>query len=161
MKLIIVSVIMLSASLLFGAAAQESIVNCAVYSKLNDQDPRPVSIELRSYTINSNYEVGIIGDETCAIAGKFRVVLDPTNHGIRIVIADVSNSAGLVNKAACQDQNNPPMNMGIPYYTPIVATLYQRLPKDVSARAISTHGFTGLQYVYGRDGKGELQIYCN
>lgn len=161
MKLIIISAIMLSANLLFGATSPESIVNCAVYAKLNDQDPRPVSIKLRSYTINSNYEVGIIGDETCAIAGKFRVVLDPTNHGIRIVIADVSNSAGLVNGAACRAQNNPPMNMGLPPYTPIVATLFQRLPKDVGARAISTHGFTGLQYVYGRDGKSELQIYCN
>lgn len=158
MKLIIVSVIMLSASFLFGAAAPESIVNCAFYSKLNDQD---LSIELRSYAINSNYEVAIFGDETCAIIGKFRVVLDPTNHGISINIADVSNSAGLVNKAACQYQDNPPMGMGFPYYTPIVATLYQRLPKDVSARAISTHGFTGLQYVSGRDGKGGLQFHCD
>jgi hypothetical protein len=162
MKLIIVSTILLSANLLFAAAAApESNVNCSVYAKLNDQDPRPASIKLRSYTINSDNEVGIIGDETCAIVGKFRVVLDPTNHGIRIVIADVSNSAGYINRAACRPQHNPPMSMGIPPYTPIVASLYQRLPKDVKARAISTHGFTGLQYVYGRDGKSELQIYCN
>jgi hypothetical protein len=162
MKLIIVSAIVLSANLLFGAATPpESIVNCSAYAKLNDQDPRPVSMKLRSYTINSDYELGIIGDETCAIVGKFRVVLYPSNHGIRIVVADVSNSAGQINSAACQAQNNPPMSMGLPPYTPIVASLYQRLPKNVKARAISTHGFTGLQYIYGRDGKSQLQIYCN
>jgi hypothetical protein len=138
MKLIVVSTILLSANFLFAAAATpESYVNCSVYAKLNDQDPKPVSIKLRSYTINSDNEVGIIGDETCAIVGKFRVVLDPTNHGIRIVIADVSNSAGHINQAACRPQHNPPMSMGIPPYTPIVASLYQRLLKDVKARAIS------------------------
>lgn len=162
MKLFIVSAIILSSNFLFGAAAvPESIVNCSVYAKLNDQDPKPVSVKLRSYTINSDNEVGIIGDETCAIVGQFRVVLDPSNHGIRIVVADISSSAGRVNGAACRAQNNPPMSIGLPSYKPIVASLYQRLPRDVKARAISTHGFTGLQYVSGRDGVSQLQFYCN
>lgn len=162
MKSIIVSAILLSTNLLFAAGVvPESIVYCSVYAKLNAQDPRPVSVKLRSYTINSDYEVGIYGDETCAIVGKFRVVLDPSNHGIRILVADISTLTGQINRDACRHQNNPPMSIGLPSYTPIIASVYQRLPKDVKARSISTHGFTGLQYVNARDGKGELQFYCN
>ncbi|MCM2282066.1 MAG: hypothetical protein NDI61_09490 [Bdellovibrionaceae bacterium] len=162
MKLFIVSAIVLSGSLSFGAAAApESIVNCSVYAKLNGQDHRPVSVKLRSYTINSDEEVSILGDETCAIVGKFRVVLDPSNRGISIAIADVSNARGQVDGTACRAQNNPPINIGLPPYTPIATSLYQRLPKDVRSRAISTHGFTGLQYVTGHDGQSQLQFYCN
>lgn len=161
MKFIIVSAIILSTNILLAAVvAPESIVSCYAYAKLNDQDLRPVSVKLRSYTINSDYEASIIGDETCAIVGKFRVVMDPSNHGIRITIADISNIHGQVNMRACQAQNNPPINFGLPTYTPIVALLYQGLQKNVKARAISTHGFTGLQYITGRDGKSQLQIYC-
>ncbi|MCK6596210.1 MAG: hypothetical protein L6Q33_13500 [Bacteriovoracaceae bacterium] len=160
MKLIIV--IMLSANILLAAVvAPESIVSCYAYAKLNDQDLRPISIKLRSYTINSDYGASIIGDETCAIVGKFRVIMDPSYHGISITIADVSTINGQANRLACRAQNNPPISIGLPSYTPIVSLLYQRLQKDVKARAISTHGFTGLQYITGRDGKSQLQIYCN
>lgn len=44
------------------AGKKESVVECFVFAKLNDQDPNCFAI---------------IGDETCAIAGKFRVLLDP------------------------------------------------------------------------------------
>ncbi|MBL7557966.1 MAG: hypothetical protein JNM24_19210 [Bdellovibrionaceae bacterium] len=162
MKSKVFTVVLLSVNLIFaGPGPVESIVECRAYYKANDQSPISASVKVRSFTINSTKESAAIGDETCAIVGKFRFLLDPSNHGIFISVADISNNYGQIDRFACTNRNNPPMSIGLPYYRPIVAALYQGLPKDTKVRAISSHGFTGLQYVTGRDGQSQLQYTCN
>ena len=86
MRLITLGIILISSNFLHAATPLfESVVYCTAYAKLSDNDPKPVMVKMTSYTINSNYELGRIGDETCAIAGKFRILIDPMNHGISSV----------------------------------------------------------------------------